>query len=73
LECEEELMTTVRIDEKEYELDSLSDAAKSELNMLQLTDQEIARLQIRLAIAQTARIAYARALAEALLEDEQAH
>lgn len=52
----------VTIDGKEYDLDTLSDAAKSQLGNIQITDQEITRLQQRLAIAQTARQAYARAL-----------
>jgi hypothetical protein len=33
---------------------------------LQVCDQEIQRLQVQLAIAQTARLAYAKALGEAL-------
>jgi hypothetical protein len=52
----------ITIDGKEYDLDTLSEAAKSQLTNIQVTDQEIARLQQRLAIAQTARQAYARAL-----------
>jgi hypothetical protein len=46
----------------EYDLETLSEAARSQLGNIQVTDQEIARLQQRLAIAQTARQAYARAL-----------
>ncbi|MGZ5017162.1 MAG: hypothetical protein ACXV8U_15395 [Methylobacter sp.] len=61
-------MTTIKIDNKEYELESLSEHARSQLQMLQVTDQEIARLQLQLAIAQTARNAYAKALNEALAE-----
>ena len=53
---------TVTIDGKEYNLEKLSDAAKSQLGNIQITDQEISRLQQRLAIAKTARQAYARAL-----------
>ena len=59
-------MPTVTIDNKEYDLDRLSDEAKQQLTNLQVCDQEIARLNIQLAIAQTARSAYARALNEAL-------
>ena len=40
--------------------------AKAQLNMLAATDQEIARLNIQLAIAQTARIGYSNALNAAL-------
>jgi hypothetical protein len=60
---------TITIDGNEYDLDSLSEAAKSQLTNIQVTDQEIARLQQRLAIAQTARRAYARALQGQLPED----
>ena len=59
-------MPTIKIDNNEYDLDTLSDGAKSQLQMLQITDQEIVRLNAQLAIAQTARNAYSRALQEAL-------
>ena len=55
-------MTQVTIDEKSYELESLTEGARQQLAMLQATDQEIQRLNIKLAIAQTARVAYANAL-----------
>ena len=50
------------IDGLDYPLSSLSEDAKSQLQMLQITEQEIQRLQWQLAIAQTARNAYAQAL-----------
>lgn len=56
------MANTVTVDGSEYDLEKLSDAAKSQLGNIQVTDQEIARLQRQLAIAQTARQAYARAL-----------
>lgn len=56
------MANTITIDGTQYDLESLSEAAKSQLTNIQVTDQEIARLQQRLAIAQTARQAYARAL-----------
>ena len=59
-------MPTITIDNKPYELDSLSDEAKQQLQMLQITEAEIGRLNAQLAIAQTARIAYANALKAAL-------
>ena len=59
-------MPTIRIDNTDYELDSLSNEAKAQLQMLQATDQEIARLNFQLAIAQTARSAYSQALKAAL-------
>lgn len=63
------MATPITIDGKEYDLDALSDAARSQLTNIQVTDQEIARLQQRLAIAQTARQAYARALQSELPSD----
>jgi len=49
----------ITIDNKEYPLDSLSDVARQQLKNLRIVDQEIARLQTQLAIAQTARAVYA--------------
>lgn len=59
-------MPIIKIDNKEYDTDKLSDEAKNQLTNLQFTDQEIQRLQIKMAIAQTARNAYAQALSAAL-------
>ena len=60
---------TITINDKEYILDDLSDAAKAQLVSLQHTDQEIIRLQHQQAIAQTARNAYAQALNSELPQD----
>ena len=60
---------TITINDKEYNLDDLSDNAKAQLGSLQVTDQEITRLQQQLAIAQTARNAYAQALNAELPKD----
>jgi len=60
---------TITINGKEYELDSLSEAAKAQLTNLRVVDQEISRLQQQQAIAQTARNAYANALKEQLPKD----
>ncbi len=59
-------MPTIKIDNKDYDTDKLSPEAKAQLISLQVCDQEIQRLQAQLAITQTARMAYARALGEAL-------
>ena len=55
-------MNKIMIDNKEYELDRLSPQAKADLEMLLATDQKILELQKELAIAQTARQAYAASL-----------
>ena len=55
-------MPSVTIDDKEYNLEDLSEGARSQLASLRVTDQKIAQLQTELAIVQTARMAYANAL-----------
>ena len=54
-------MPTITID-----LDTLSDEARAQLQSLQFVDAELARLQAQTAVLQTARMAYAKALNEAL-------
>ena len=61
---------TITIDDKEYVLDDLSEAARAQLTSLQITDQEISRLQRQQNIAQTARNAYAQALNAELPEED---
>ena len=56
----------INIDNKEYELDDLSNDAKAQLASIQFVDQELARLQAQAAALQTARMAYSRALQELL-------
>jgi nicotinic acid phosphoribosyltransferase len=53
---------TIKIDGQDYAVSALSDEAKAQVQNLRFTDQELARLQAQLAIAQTARISYAKAL-----------
>ncbi|MFP5395943.1 MAG: hypothetical protein ACLGHF_07250 [Alphaproteobacteria bacterium] len=55
-------MPTITIDNTDYDLDTLSDAAKAQIANLQTVDRRIAALQEEVAIHQTARIAYANAL-----------
>lgn len=59
-------MPIIKIDEKDYELDSLSEEAKAQLAMLQFVDTELQRMNVQAAALQTARIAYSKALNEAL-------
>jgi hypothetical protein len=59
-------MTTIKIDNIEYDTDKLSDEAKAQLVSLKFCDQELQRLQAQAAAYQTARIAYAKALQAAL-------
>lgn len=59
-------MPTIQIDNTEYDLDSLSQDAKAQLQSIQFVDQELARLQAQTAAMQTARNAYLQALKAAL-------
>lgn len=67
-DLKEKTMDTVKIDDVEYDLDSLSEEANTQLKNLQFVDQEIARLQAKAAVLQTARGTYASALKAALPE-----
>ena len=59
-------MTQITIDNKQYDLDNLSDDAKAQLASIQFVDSELARLQAKAAALQTARLAYSKALQAAL-------
>ena len=59
-------MPIIKIDEKDYDLDTLSDEAKAQLTSIQFVDAEIERVNAQTAVLQTARMAYAKALNEAL-------
>ena len=67
-----EKANTITIDDKDYNLDDLSDECKSEIQSLQFCEGEIARLNAQLAVAGTAKIGYQRALAK-LLEEDKGH
>jgi hypothetical protein len=55
-------MPIIKIDSVDYDTDTLSDEAKAKIEMLLATDNKIRELQRDLAIAQTARNAYGKAL-----------
>ena len=61
-------MTTITIDDKQYDLDTLSEEAKAQLVSIQFVDQELQRVNAQAAVLQTARVAYSKALNEALNE-----
>ena len=68
-------MPIITINNHPYDLDTLSDEAKAQLQSLQFVDAELARLQAQTAVLQTARMAYSKALQAALpsvLEQAQA-
>ncbi len=57
---------TIKINGSEYKLADLSKEAKAQLTNLQVCDVELQRLKAQIAITQTAKAAYARALEAAL-------
>ena len=59
-------MATLNIDNKEYDLDTLSDECKAQLASIQFVEQELARLQAKAAALQTAKAAYLQALKSSL-------
>jgi len=59
-------MPNITINGKEYDLNTLSDEARKQLQSLQFVDAELQRLQAQAAVLQTARIAYGNALQQAL-------
>ncbi|WP_404342572.1 DUF6447 family protein [Vreelandella venusta] len=61
---------TITIDGVEYNVANLSENARNQVVNLRVTDAEIEKLQQQLAIFQTARTAYAKALSEELPKKE---
>jgi hypothetical protein len=59
-------MPTIKIDDKTYDVSTLTDEAKSQLASIKFVDSEIARLEANVAALRTARMAYSKALIEAL-------
>lgn len=67
-----EQQAKVTIDGQEYALNDLSDQAKGQLISIQGSDAQLQQLTNQLALAQTARQAYARLLGENLPEKKAA-
>jgi len=59
-------MSTIKIDNVEYDTNTFLEEAKAQLMSMKFCDQELARLQAQAAALQTARMAYAKALQAAL-------
>ncbi|WP_396190280.1 DUF6447 family protein [Flavobacterium sp.] len=55
-------MATMTINDKEYDLDTLSEESKAQIASIQFVDAELARLQAQAAALKTARIAYSKEL-----------
>ena len=56
----------IKINDVDYKLDDLSDDAKAQLQGIQVAEAEVKRLNVQIALAQTARNAYMQALQAAL-------
>ncbi|MDO9277494.1 MAG: DUF6447 family protein [Polaromonas sp.] len=65
-------MASIKIDNMDYDIDTLSAEAKAQLQSLQYCDSELARLQAQAAVLQTARMAYSTALKAALPATKEA-
>ena len=52
-------MATVNIDNKEYDLDTLSDECKAQLTSIQFVQQELARFQAKAAYLQALKVSLA--------------
>ena len=59
-------MASIKIDGREYDTENISEEAKAQLGSLQFCELELQRLQVETAAYQTAKMAYARALKEAI-------
>ena len=59
-------MPTIKINNVDYDTETLSNDAKAQLASIQFCDQELQRLQAQAAAYQTARAAYSKALQAAL-------
>ena len=59
-------MPMIKIDDKDYDLDTLSQQAKDQLTSLQFVDNELIRLNAQVAVYSTARNGYSAALKELL-------
>ncbi|WP_440998186.1 hypothetical protein [Arhodomonas sp. SL1] len=60
---------TVTINGRQYPVDNLSDEAKANLQSYRFAEQEVQRLEAKLALTRTAMKAYGRALRENLPKD----
>lgn len=69
--AEEEELKTIEIDGKTYQLDNLSNEAKTQMINIHFVDNQIQQLQNELAVADTARIGYTNALKREFIKEEQ--
>jgi len=63
-------MAKITIDGIEYDPETFSDEAKAQLISIQVVDRKLADLNTEVAIVQTARAAYAKALSKLLPKEK---
>jgi hypothetical protein len=63
-------MTTVKIEDKEYDLDLLPMEAKQAMQRIQFVDAEVTRLNAQLQVFQTARNVYFQQLKDAAAQTQ---
>ena len=59
-------MPEIKINDKSYDVDKLSENAKNQIASLRFVQSEIVRLNAKLAAFKTAEIAYSKAIEEAI-------
>ena len=64
-------MPLIKINDKEYDSDSLSDAAKQQLSSLVFVQNELKKLNSEIAVYKTAEISYSLALSRAIEDQPQ--
>ncbi len=64
-------MPMIKIDGQDYDTEKMNEEAKKQLGSLQFVDRKIAELQAEIAVMQTARAAYGRALMEQLKNSKE--
>ena len=62
-------MAKVTIDDKEYDIENLSDETKAQLNSLKYVQNELAKIQLHAAALEIAQNAYLIGLKKSLKED----
>ncbi len=64
-------MPLIKINDKEYDSDSLSDAAKQQLASLVFVQNQLKKLNSEIAVYKTAEISYSLALSKAIEDQPQ--
>lgn len=59
-------MSTITINNIDYDIDTLSDEARGQVRSIQFIDSELEKLNARIAVMSTARMSYASTLQEIL-------